>query len=506
MMKLKSIILSGMALLLATSCTDLTETYYSVVGADDYGKTPSEIQTIVGRAYTSLRGGSDNSTGGTHYYPTCEYAFFATSLASDECALPVRVGGDWDDGGQYLELQRHTWKSSNKTIWSLWKYAYNGVSNVNSVIYQVEKSTLKDADKDNIKAELRALRAYYYYRLLDEFGDVPIVKSFEETVLPAKSTRAEVYAFVESELKDVISKLPITGYGRMTQNAGNCLLARLYLNSGVYIGQEKWQQCIDVCDKISGQLEPDYFTSFKTQNQTSKEILFAIPYDHKEGTVGNYLASMSYHYEQKYAFSATGSYPWCGNGICAKPGLYSAYDSTDVRRKSFLIGEQINIATGSVIIMPASGNPLNYTEDISTITNAKQNEGARLMKYQVNGDDAWERDNDWVLMRYAEVLMMKAECYMRLGSPELARPFVEQVRNRVGLKTPATIDLDFINKELRMEFVFEDHRRTDNIRFGDFFKPWWQKGVSESFKAVYPIPSYEIAKNNNLVQNPNYTN
>lgn len=503
-MKTKIIIALSLVMLFSASCTDLDETLYDRVEADNYGKTAGEIETIVGRAYASLRGFSDASQGGTHCYPASEYVFFLTALSSDECALPTRVGGDWYDGGQYLDLQTHNWTPENKVIWSAWKYNYSGISSVNAVMYQVGLSGLTEDAKAKIYAELRALRAYYYYNLLDLFGNVPIITSYEVTDLPTNSTREEVYDFIETELKEVIDLLPETGYGRMTQNAANTLLARLYLNSEVFIGQARWQDCIDACDKVDGSLEPNYFTNFLTENEISREIIFAVPFDHKAGTVGNYMASMTFHYEQKYAFSPTGTYQWCGNGMTAKPGAYRMFDENDIRRKSLLIGDQINLATGSVIIMPASGEPLTYTDTITDINNAKQNEGARLMKYEVRSDEAWERDHDLVVMRYAEVLMMKAECYLRLGMSASARPLVEQIRTRAGLTTPDEITLDFLNQELKKEFIFESHRRSDNIRFGTFFQPWWNKGTTPAYRAIFPIPSFEIQKNSNLKQNPGY--
>jgi|WetSurSiteA1Bulk_404760.scaffolds.fasta_scaffold00946_7 starch-binding outer membrane protein, SusD/RagB family len=502
-MKIKSIIVTGLMLITA-ACTDLDEVLYDKVEADNYGKTPAEIATIVGSAYASLRGFSDASSGGTHCYPASEYVFFLTAISSDECVIPTRVGGDWYDGGQYLELQHHTWNTNNKVIWSAWKYCYSGISSVNAVMYQVEQSELADADKVNIYAELRALRAYYYYQLLDLFGNVPIITSFEDTELPANSSRAEVYEFVESELAEVIPLLPETGYGRMTQNAANTLLARLYLNSEVFIGEARWQDCIEACDKVTGHLEQDYFANFKTDNHQSQEIIFAIPYDHKAGTVGNYMASMTFHYEQKYAFSATANYPWCGNGMAAEPGLYKEFDENDIRRNALLIGDQINKATGSIIIMPASGEPLTYTDTITNINEAPQNEGARLFKYEAKDGETWERDHDLVIMRYAEILMMKAECYVRLGTPASAKPLVEEVRARAGLTTPDEIDLELINQELKKEFIFESHRRTDNIRFGDYFNPWWEKEVTPAYRGIFPIPDYEMQKNENLVQNDGY--
>lgn len=503
-MKIKSIIVAGL-LIFTAACTDLDETLFDRVEAGDYGKTPGEIQTIVGRAYASLRGFSDNNTGGTHCYPSSEYVFFLSAISSDECVIPTRTGGDWGDGGVYLQLQKHEeFRPDNKVIWSAWKYCYAGISSVNAVAYQVGKSQLSETEKEPIFAELNALRAYYYYMLLDLFGNVPIVTNYENTDLPVNSSREEVYNFIETELITALPLLPETGYGRMTRDAANTLLARLYLNSEVFIGEARWQDAIDACDRVTGQLEPDYFANFKTDNHLSQEIIFAIPYDHRAGTVGNYMASMTFHYEQKYAFSTTANYPWCGNGMTAEPGVYKEFEENDFRRGALLLGEQVNKATGSVIIMPASGEPLIYTDTITNINEAPQNEGARLMKYEVKDGESWERDHDLVVMRYAEILLIKAECYVRLGLPASAKPLVEQIRNRAGLETPDNIDLDFINSELKKEFLFESHRRTDNIRFGDFFQAGWERSAAPAYMGIFPIPEAEIQKNPNLVQNPGY--
>ncbi|MDL2212446.1 RagB/SusD family nutrient uptake outer membrane protein [Bacteroides sp. OttesenSCG-928-D19] len=501
-MKLKSIISVAFSLLLFSACTDLSETLYDKVDSSDYGKTPAEIETIVGGVYSSLRGGASD---GVNFFPTDEFVFFVGAISSDECVIPTRVGGDWYDDGVYIELQKHTWTANNPKIWAPWKYCYNGVAAANAVIYQVEQSGLNPESSRPLFAELKALRAYYYYKLLDYYGNVPIDTSYVVTEPPKTASRADVYKFVEKELINNIDYLPENAYGRFTKDAANLLLARLYLNSEVYIGQPRWQDCINVCGKIGGVLEADYFKSFSTDNHTSKEIIFSIPYDSKVTNSGNYLASMTYHYEQKYAFSATGNYQWCGNGISAQPGLYSAFEETDMRRNSIMMGPQINLSTGSVIIMPASGNPLIYTEEIEDITKALQNEGGRLSKYEDKEGDNWSRDYDMVLMRYAEVLMMQAECYVRLGNPAAARSFVEQIRSRVGLSTPENITLEFIDEELRREFVFEDHRRTDNIRFGTFFKAWWEKDAdADKHTGIFPIPAKEMEKNSKLVQNPGY--
>ena len=496
-----------MASAIMVSCTDLNEKLYDKVSMDDYGKNESEISTIVGGAYATLRGYGSNTPEGNNVncYPTCEYVFFTSECSSDEACIPTR-GTDWYDGGRYQQLQYHTWDADNTGVLSLWRYNFTGVSKVNGIIYQVEKSELSTDLKKKVEAELRGLRAYYYYNLIDNFGNVPISTDFTTQVLPKNSPRAEVFSFIEKELKEVLPLLP-TGiqYGRFTQNVGYTLLARLYLNAEVYTGKPRWQDCLDACDKVKGySLTPNYKANFAIKNETSPEIIFAIPYDHKQGTVGNYLASMTYHYNQKYAFDPAGVYQWCGNGICAQPGLYSSFEANDVRRNSLLIGQQYNAATGAEVLMD-NGEPLNYTEDIQNFTKAAQNEGARLDKYEWSATDSWERDNDWVLMRYAEVLMMQAEANYRLGYMQNALTYINQIRKRAGLADLTSLDENALDNEWKHEFVFEGLRRTTNIRFGTFFKAWWNKPAdADKHTGVFPIPKVETEKNGNLVQNEGY--
>lgn len=491
------------SLLFTVSCTDLNEDLYDRVEDGNFGTTPNEIEALVGGAYSSLRGFSDAISNS---FPTCEYVFFLNEVASDEATIPTR-GTDWFDGGRYQQVQRHEWTADNGMILSAWRYCYTGIAKVNAIIYQIDKSSLSAEAKAPIYAELKSIRAYYYYQLLDMFGNVPIVTNFEDTGLPTNSTRQQVYDFVESELLTALPHLRSgVVYSKFSKNVAYALLARLYLNSEAFVGTPRWQDCIDMCQNISGYtLTADYFANFATANHTSSEIIFAIPYDSNAGTVGNYLSSMSCHYLHKLTISPMGDYPWSANGICGQPGLYSSFEDTDKRKKSMIFGDQINLATGQVIVMD-SGQPLTYTEEISNFTDAKQNEGVRLGKYEMKAGDKWERDNDWVLIRYAEILMMQAECYVRLGSADLAAPFVQQITARAGTEMPAVIDLNFIDKELLREFVFEGRRRTDNIRFGTFFQPWWEKGSTPATRAIFPIPSTVLTTNTNLTQNPGYPN
>ncbi len=491
-----------MILFLTLSCTDLDEKLYDKVDSAEYGKTPDEINTIIGSAYASLRGFND---GITISYPTCEYVFFLNEVSSEEACIPTKIGGGWYDGGVYLEAQYHTWTPANRMILASWRYCFVGISKVNSVIFQVENSNLTEEQKIPINAELRGIRAYYYYTLLDMFGNVPIVTNYDVSELPTNSTRKQVFEFVESELNDIIGDLPSgKDWGKFNQNVANTLLARLYLNAEVFTGTPRWQDCINTCDKVTDYvLEPNYFTNFLIQNEVSRETIFAIPYDSKSGTKGNYLQSMCVQDYQKFAISPTGNYPGSPNGLLSQPGLYSSFDNNDLRKKSLLEGKQYNISTGEVILLD-DGSELDYTEAISNINGVKAQEGVRMYKYETKDGEGWERDHDWVVMRYSEILLMKAESYVRLGNSGMAFPLVQQVRSRAGLPTTGTVDLDFINDELKFEFVYEGHRRTDNIRFGDFFQPWWNKGATPTYRGIFPIPQSELEKNTNLVQNSGY--
>jgi len=493
-----------------SACTNLDEHLYDKLTIDDFKGDKSSIlaESFVNSAYATLRGyGSGTDEGnGINCYPTCEYVFFTAECASDEACIPTR-GSDWYDGGRYQELQFHTWTSDNDGVTSIWRYNFVGISKINAVLSQVDQTEIPAAAKKSAEAELRGLRAYYYYNLLDNFGNVPIMKDFNTSELPKNASRQEVFNFVESELKEVLPSLP-SGiiYGRFTQNVANTLLARLYLNAEVYTGQARWQDCLNACEKVQGYtLEGTYKANFYIENEKSKEIIFAIQYDHAQGTIGNYLASMSYHYNQKYAFSPDGNWQWSGNGICGQPGLYSSFEEGDVRRNCLMIGQQKSAKDGSNVLME-NGEPLNYTEDIENFTNAKQNEGVRLDKYEWSVNDQWERDNDWVLMRYAEILMMQAECYFRLGDTQTALSYINRVRARANVEGLTSLSLDAIDNEWKHEFVFEGLRRNVNIRFGTFFKSWWNKeeDPTDHHTGLFPIPRVEMEKNPNLVQNPGY--
>ncbi len=500
-MKIRSIFLAVTVALIASACTNLEEDPYSVVPSSLYGKTSDEIKTIAGGVYASLRGFDD---GTSKAYPTSEYIYFLVECVSDEVCVPTR-GADWYDNGRYQEAQYHEIKPDNAMVLGAWRYCYEGISKCNFVIYTIEQAGMDPEAEAGAKAEIRGLRAYYYYLLLDWFGNVPIVTSFVDEAQPGTSPRTDVYEFVEEELLDILDFLPVgIEYGRFTQNVCNTLLARLYINSEVFIGTARWQDCIDACDKVSGfKLTANVLDNWLTDNENSTENIFAIPYDHTEGTMGHYLPSLTFHYNQWQAFSTSpGGWTWAVNGICAQPGVFSSFEEGDNRINCMEEGYQINIATGDTI-RDRKGEFLNYTENILDFTNALEYEGVRLRKLEIKEGETGERDHDWVLMRYAEVILMKAECLYRLGNAAQAKPLVSQLRTRSGLEA-VDVNEDVLDREWLHEFLFEGIRRSVNIRFGTYNEPWWNKPANSSDMELFPIPETELIKNTLLIQNPGY--
>lgn len=502
-MKLKSIILACIVALIAAACTDLEEENFSFVPASEYGTTPDEIKTIAGSAYASLRGGTD---GVTLYYPACEYVFFLVETVSDELCVPTR-GSDWNDGGRYQQGELHDLHPDNTMVLSGWKYCYTGIASCNFVISAIEQGGMSEEETLAATAEIRGIRAYYYYLLLDWFGNVPISTKFPEESSPGTSPRDSVYLFVESELLDIVDYLQEDiEYGRFTQNVCNTLLARLYINSEAYIGTARWQDCIDACDKVTGYtLTDNTLDNFITENQFSPEIIWAVPYDRVEGTVGNYLASLTFHYYNYQTFGNDASaWPWSANGPCAEPGVYSSFEEGDERIACLAEGPQLKPSGEPVL--DRTGQPLVYTEEIDDFFDASEGAGCRLKKYEVKIGEFWERDYDLVLMRYAEILMMKAECYVRMGNAGAAAPLVTQIRERSGLTTtPSPITLEVLDQEWLHEFLFEGLRRSVNVRFGTYLEPnWVNPDPTPLDKVIFPIPQTELDINEKLVQNPGY--
>lgn len=515
--------------LLLNSCSkQLKEKVRSELIADNFIATSNDVPSLVAPVYTTLR-----STCGWQGY------FDLQEESADGIITPARPRG-WYDGGTYQRMHRHLWTSTESQPNNLWSSSFTGINNANRIIYQIESGKIPvPTGKANVIAELKTARAFNYYRLLDNHGNVPIVTDFQATELPKQSTRQQVYDFVVKELTD---NLPLLSdnvdkvtYGRFNKWAAKAVLAKVYLNAGVYTGTPQWSKCIAECNDIIAQattkgsysLEPRFRDIFKTNNENSKELIFAIPYDEifaTENTI--HMKTLDASMQQVFNMQTQ---PWGGN--CASPQFIDTYDVDDSRLKdTWLMGPQYNATTGQLVI--------NYVKDVTSIEISGANQGFRIGKYEIKLGVKSGLSNDFPVFRYADILLMKAECLLRTGFADDAALLVTEVRKRDFASNPAKAvvtgadllkgskynygywengqvrqpqqggaDIQFgaMMDELGWEFAAEAHRRQDIIRFGVFTTKTWFNHISSSQeKTIFPIPLQELNKNPNLKQNPGY--
>lgn len=493
-MRKKYILSIFLVAILGFSCTNLDEDFYSVIPQSEFGGTAEEINALVGPAYGTLVNYVNND-------------FWMQEVTTDEYMIPAR-GLDWYSGGIHLRYHTHEW--SAKETPDFWRFEQ--VATVNKIIDMLDKTTVQINNKEQTYAELRAIRAFWYFIMLDNIGNVPIVTTFDGT-LPANNTRREVYDFVEKELLEVMDDLTedknLNTYTKVTKWVAYTILAKLYLNAEVYTGTAQWDKCLTYCQKVIDsdlyELEPNFFNNFKVKNENSKENIWAIPYD-ADYFRGYFIPyQMSWHYSSYRTFGVQFS-SW--NGPCAVPGFVKGFDTDDARYASFLIGPQYS-EDGETLYIRDGVTPLNFTIEMADFSNAKEYEGARLFKWEVEKGGRTHLNNDFAIFRYSDILLMKAECLLRTGDEPDARVLVNNVRERnfSPAKPISTLTLDLLLKERGFEFVFEGWRRNDLIRF-DAFKGKWDfkpnEDPADRHTYLFPIPLTIMDKNSHLVQNPGY--
>ncbi|MDR1370424.1 MAG: RagB/SusD family nutrient uptake outer membrane protein, partial [Dysgonamonadaceae bacterium] len=372
-----------------------------------------------------------------------------------------------------------------------------------------------DVTREQMTAELRGMRAFYYYLLCDLFGGVPIVEEVSAGA-PARNTRTEVFEFIEKELKAVMNDLPIKGsgddYGKMTQGAAQSILVKLYLNAEEWTGAARLQDCIAACDAIinSGkyQLDADWQDPFHYFNEDSKENIFVIPYDQLHATQMNYPGRFL-HYAHAYTYGFTNP---SSNGVCTEKSFYEKFKPNDKRINQWLVGPQY-MADGITpipCVMDMAGQSLVLDPYIKNMEEGVENSGVRNVKFKIQfGTPDYPQDNDIPVTRYADILMTKAECLLRTGNKAEALDLINTVRARCfdagdpdRAYTDITMD-EFLDERAR-EFSYECYRRQDLIRFGKFNDAWWDKVQTDATKKLFPIPDARVKANPNMEQNPGY--
>jgi len=526
------------------SCTELEDRNFTDLVASEFQPTASDAGSLMGAAYGSWRNVVCPDDWGQGWW-------LASEVCSDEIVIPARPYG-FEDGGIHRVVHEHTWDVLDGYVNSLWWPCYQGIANTNRVLFQIDNLGLEEADANAIKAELRVLRASYYWMLCDQFGNVAFIDRFDipEGFIPPRKTRTEIYDFIITEITESLPYLSeandATTYGRFnSKGAANALLAKIYLNAEVYTGTPQWQACIDACDDIielnKYSLEAVQKNCFTVNNENSSEIVFAVINEDIYTAESFFLMFQYCLPKESQEIWNIQDQPW--GGASAIPQFIDTFDPEDARlNNGFLIGQQFSSSGDSLRSYYGTNEYFNVVNYIPGVDSAETFHGYYLNKYEMDmgGKRSMSTPNDFVIFRYADILMMKAESLLRTGRADEAAALVTEVRMRsfadaqkatvTGAELGMGSSYDYglrdhrwdetqeggddiqygrMLDELGWEFVGEAHRRTDMIRFGVFHrKSYFSHSANESGiginEILFPIPLEEMNKNSNLIQNPGY--
>lgn len=546
-MKHKSLIYTALAgiMCFTNSCTKLDENAYDILIADDFYNNKTEVLSAVLRPYTHANAWATPS-GQDNWWRAAE-------LSADQLAWPTK-GRHGEDGGKWKRLHYHTWTVDEGGLNNAWVLMYWGMGLCNDPIESIgsrdiNKMGITEAEKVSYIAELKLFRAFHYLKLMDLFGNIPVVTKIGEPARPSTLSRKEVFNFIEQEIKDNINNAPKLSrgqLGRMSQAGGYAMLVELYLNAEVWTGTSRWDDCIAAANKlIAGEggaqngtmaLDLNVLDTYKTTNDLSKEVIFSIAYNY---TIANFQPSWPsefYHFKQQEIYGGGRN----GNdGIVLIPGVYSTFDAADLRKKEWLlIGPMVKFADGTTPVLASeeyTGQQLVFVDNIqknksgSTVTGmseGEENSGVRFNKYRLGNQvpgpngippiDVNYNNTDWNVYRLTWIYFAKAEAIMRRNggvADAEAVQLINDCKKRAfsaadwasRAYTTSTLTLDELLAERGREFIFEGFRRDDLIRWGKFATgTWWDHNPTTATKALYPIPQQQRSLNTNLSQNPGY--
>ncbi|MGV8096115.1 MAG: RagB/SusD family nutrient uptake outer membrane protein [Mangrovibacterium sp.] len=515
-------------LIFTFGCTDLDVPVKSELTPDIFPKTEEDFVAVAAAVYSSVAG------------ERWDYMWLAQSLTTDEMIITAD-GGRWYDAGRWQQPHLHTYNKDNRVVQYAWAYSYTCISTCNKVLDIL--TAAEESDQKNIAiAEIRCIRAWMFYLMIDVFGDVPLATQFGESA-GARVARADVFDFIEEELlealPDLNTKVDESTYGRPTKWMAYTMLAKLYLNAGIYTGTDRWNDVVSMCDPVITEantngtfaLDADYLGMFNINNGYQiKDFIFAVPFDHDQ------IRNQSYgrwwlerHLQEKFELAYTPS-----GSARTIPEYYAKFnDPNDIRNQIWLTEKQY-FDDGSPIMIETTnkGYDVNYSgpdptavisvqleltpdiifRDLATFDTGNDLKGLmvgyRCNKFypDKNSPDRYQ-SNDHPVFRYADVLLMKAEAILRGASATMGQTplsLVNMVRTRAQASPLTTVDLNELLDERAREFTNEWWRRNDLIRFGKFEDTWGVKTDNDPNKRLFPIPQSEINLNPLLTQNPGY--
>lgn len=509
---MKKIILSISAVILAfglSSCVgDLDVTPIdpamntadkALTSADDYFSLMA--QCYAGFSHSGSYGPNGNNNisgidGGFSQYFRGRYHL--NGLTTDEAVC------GWND--QTLQdLHGFGWTTSDVFVAAFYYRVFYQISACNEFIRQANKASIDLPEKDRWIAEVRALRAFCWLDAIDNYGNVPFADENNAIgELPKRITRADLFSYIEKECQELLEgsdlfEIAASPYGRANKGLVTMILAKLYLNAEVYTGTPKYQECVNVLKTLDGaySLHDNFQELFLADNNNcTDELIFTIEQD------GNDV--QSYGVTNYLIFACTGgamdaaamgiSSGW--GGLRTTRQMYEKFSDDDARKLFWTEGHNIDI------------------EKISEFS-----EGYAMMKFKnVNSDGSPAKANgfvdvDFPVFRYADALLMKAECELRGATGADGLASYNLVRGRAGLPVASSYTLQDVLDERGRELLLEGWRRSDLIRFGKFTGNdylWaWKGGVQAgkgvpSYMNLFPIPENDLNSNPNLSQNDGY--
>jgi len=446
-------------------------------------------------------------------------------LSTDEAIM------SWDDA-TIKNFHWQTWSPNDVFLTALYSRIYFTVAvsnefirNANAAMGSASGTFLNDLKA--FRAEARFVRALAYYHAIDMFGNVPFITEADKAgaFFPKRITRAELFAYIESELKDMDADLVPARqneYGRADKAAAWFLLAKLYLNAKVYTGTERYTDALTYINKVIAAgytLDPKYAHLFTADNNTSPEIVFPITFDGQNSQTWGGTTFLVSGSEGGSTMPLRGLGSWGGMRTIRE--FVSKFNLT---QSNFASNSQYQGADKRAMFF---FDPSSWTWDITNVGTFTEGIGVtKWSNLSANGGPAPNAhtsfaSTDFPMFRLADAYLMYAEAVVRGGSGGdigTAVGYINQLRQRAygnssGNITNADLTLNFILDERGRELYWEGQRRTDLVRFGQFTNGtyvWQWKGNTKngtqtgSYRDLFPIPINDLNANPNLIQNAGY--
>jgi len=508
-----------------SGCSDfLEEKPKSLIPEKEAFKNPTLVYVnTVASVYSSF---TNKLYGGTDAAHTLQ------EFTSDAWILPGRQA-DWVDGGKWQSLFLHNYGPGTATTKSVWEGLYEVIGRCNTSIDNLE--TFIQAGGDDFlleyQYEVRAVRAIFYYHLVDLFGRIPLVLSSQTLTSEVnQSSRSEVFKFVVDELTECIPHLASAKgqnnglyYGRVTKAVGYMAIAKMAINSPIF-SKDNWNDgtltggidkvspaitesgktisftldgttrnawetviyCQEQIEKEGYALQPDFSANFSKNNDASIENIWTQPSDGTTYKINDYNPTRTMHSAQANAYGLQG---W--NGACSTveqmkvfkydtPEQDPRMDMTFFYGPIFVNGEAIGsgLGDGKQLVYNPMDVVVDFPANVADYT--LKMAGARMAKYEIDNTTSsyLNHNNDKVYWRYADALLLAAEAKIRLG--QSGDMEVNMVRERVNAGTKTNVSLQDILDERMLEFSYEGMRRQDQIRFGTYTEP-----TTDRYPGVY---------------------